>query len=35
MAEGQSTTHEITKRLVEMRPIEELIGWIMDEVQPQ
>ena len=32
MAEGQSTTHKLTKRLVEMRPIEELIGWVQDEV---
>ena len=33
--DGQSTTHKLTKRLVEMRPIEELIGWIMVEVQLQ
>ena len=32
MAEGQSTTHKLTKRLVEMRPIQELVGWIRDEV---
>ena len=32
MAEGQSTTHKITKRLAEMRPIEELVGWIAEEV---
>ena len=35
MAEGQSTTHKLTKRLSEMRPIEELIDWITDEVQMQ
>ena len=33
MAEGQSTTHKLTKRLAEMRPIEELVNWIRDEVQ--
>ena len=33
MAEGQSTTHKLTKRLAEMRPIEELIGWIHSEVE--
>ena len=27
MAEGQSTTHKLTKRLDEMRPIELLISW--------
>ena len=32
MAEGQSTTHKLTKRLGEMRPIEELIRWIHAEV---
>lgn len=32
MAEGQSTTHKLTKRLAEMRQIEELIGWIQTEV---
>ena len=33
MAEGQSTTHKLTKRLVEMKPIEELIDWIRVEAQ--
>ncbi len=33
MAEGQSTTHKLTKRLAEMRPIEELVDWIRDEVE--
>ena len=32
MAEGQSTTHKITKRLMDMRPIEELPAWIREEV---
>ena len=32
MAEGQSTTHKLTKRVAEMRPIEELIDWIRGEV---
>ena len=32
MAEGQSTTHKLTKRLAEMRPIEELVDWIRGEV---
>ena len=32
MAEGQSTTHKLTKRLGEMRPIEELIGWTRSQV---
>ncbi len=32
MAEGQSTTHKITKKLSDMRPIEELPGWIRNEV---
>ena len=32
MAEGQSTTHKITKRLAEMKPIEELPYWIREEV---
>ncbi len=27
MAEGQSTTHKLTKRLDQMRPIDELVGW--------
>ena len=31
MAEGQSTTHKLTKRLAEMRPIEELVGWVRNE----
>ena len=34
MAGGQSTTHKLTKRLVEMRAIEELIDWIMEEIPP-
>ncbi|MYA59869.1 MAG: hypothetical protein F4X40_04840, partial [Chloroflexi bacterium] len=33
MAEGQSTTHRLTKRLAEMNPIEELVGWIREEAQ--
>ena len=33
MAEGQSTTHKLTKRLAEMRPIEELVGWIRQEIE--
>lgn len=32
MAEGQSTTHKLTKRLAEMRPIEELAAWVRREV---
>ena len=32
MAEGQSTTHKITKKLADMKPIEELTGWIRKEV---
>lgn len=32
MAEGQSTTHKLTKRLTEMKPIEELPDWINSEV---
>ena len=32
MAEGQSTTHKLTKRLAEMRPIPELPDWVRDEV---
>ena len=35
MAEGQSTTHKITKRLAEMRPIEELPSWVFTEVMGQ
>ena len=39
MAEGQSTTHKITKRLSDMIPVEELPGWIRTELdiphQPQ
>ncbi len=31
MAEGQSTTHKITKKLEDMRPIEELPSWIRQE----
>ena len=31
MAEGQSTTHKLTKRLTEMKPIEELPDWINSE----
>ena len=34
MAEGQSTTHKLTKRLAEMRPIEELVGWVETEATP-
>ena len=33
MAEGQSTTHKLTKRLADMRPIEELVGWVRGEVE--
>ena len=33
MAEGQSTTHKLTKRLVDMRPIGELIGWVREDAQ--
>ncbi len=33
MAEGQSTTHKLTKTLGDMRPIEELPDWIREEVQ--
>ncbi len=32
MAEGQSTTHKITKRLADMKPIEELPVWVREEV---
>lgn len=32
MAEGQSTTHKLTKRLPEMRPIDELLTWLNDEL---
>lgn len=32
MAEGQSTTHKLTKKLADMRPIEELPLWIQQEV---
>ena len=32
MAEGQSTTHKITKKLADMKPIEELTGWIRKEI---
>ena len=35
MAEGQSTTHKLTKRLAEMRPIEEFTGWVRSEVMGQ
>ena len=35
MAEGQSATHKITKRLAEMRPIEELPSWVFAEVMGQ
>ena len=31
MAEGQSTTHKLTKTLGAMRPIEELPDWIRGE----
>ena len=30
MAEGQSTTHKLTKRLDEMLPIEDLPQWVLD-----
>ena len=33
MAEGQSTTHKLTKRLAEMRPVEELAGWVREEIE--
>ena len=32
MAEGQSTTHKITKKLADMTPIEKLPRWIRKEV---
>ena len=32
MAEGQSTTHKITKKLADMKPIEELPSWVRKEV---
>lgn len=32
MAEGQSITFKLTKRLAEMRPIEELPGWVRLEI---
>ena len=32
MAEGQSTTHKITKKLADMKPIEELPCWVRNEV---
>ena len=32
MAEGQSTTHKLTKRLTVMRPIEEFPAWVLSEV---
>lgn len=32
MAEGQSTTHKLTRSLAEMRPIGELPDWIREEV---
>ena len=32
MAEGQSTTHKLTKKLADMQPIEELPGWVRSEV---
>ena len=32
MAEGQSTTHKLTKKLADMKPIEELPLWIQEEV---
>lgn len=32
MAEGQSTTHKLTKKLADMKPIEELPRWIHDEI---
>ena len=32
MAEGQSTTFKLTKRLGEMRPIEEFVDWVRAEI---
>ncbi len=32
MAEGQSTTHKITKKLTDMEPIEELPSWVRKQV---
>ena len=32
MAEGQSTTHKLTKRLSDMRPIGELIPWVQQQL---
>ena len=32
MAEGQSTTHKLTKKLADMKPIGQLPGWIRKEV---
>ena len=31
-AEGQSTTHKLTKKLADMRPIEDLPAWVQDEI---
>ena len=33
MAEGQSTTHKLTQRLADMRPIQGLLDWICEEEQ--
>ncbi len=33
MAEGQSTTHKLTKRLADIQPIDELPGWIRNEIE--
>ena len=32
MAEGQSTTHKLTKKLTDMRPIEELLEWVREAI---
>ncbi len=32
MAEGQSTTHKLTKRLSDMRPIGELVPWVRQQL---
>ena len=35
MAEGQSTTHKLTKNLRDMKPIEGLPGWIIERSEGQ
>ena len=35
MAEGQSTTHKLTKKLADMKPVEELPSWIRSEAMDQ